>query len=220
MTSGEREKGKINKPSEQALLTEYQACQHDIDSSAHSYWTLAGIFIGVSSVLLAGIIYGVLANNTIFSTLDCTLRTLITIFSAAIIFILVFLCFWLKRETYLADRNYERMREIEIKLGMQKSLRVPILDEWKKLGFKRSDALSDKEIDERWKKLKGKLQEGLPPKCFEKLDERKKELVEFCNRYPSQKWYERPSRELHYKVIFGTLFALWLILITIVWIIN
>jgi len=158
---------------EQAWLVEYQVCQQDANSTSSNYWTLAGIFIGVSSVLLAGIIYGVLANDNGFNAIDCTLRTLVTIFGVAIITILVFLWFWLKRVNYLTDRNYERMREIELDLGMWKSWRVHSIDTWKDLGFKSSDTLDDKKIDEMWNSMKGKLKERLPEKYFRRLREKK-----------------------------------------------
>jgi len=207
-------------PSDEALLKEYEVCQQDINSTSSNYWTLAGIFIGVSSVLLAGIIYGVLANDNGFNAIDCTLRTLVTIFGVAIITILVFLWFWLKRVNYLTDRNYERMREIELDLGMWKSWRVHSIDTWKDLGFKSSDTLDDKKIDEIWNSMKGKLKERLPEKYFKRLRERKKELVQFCNRcnrFHPQHWYEGRSRNLHYIVILSILIGLWLSLILSVW---
>ncbi len=198
---------------EQAWLVEYQVCQQDANSTSSNYWTLAGIFIGVSSVLLAGIIYGVLANNNGFYAIDCILRTIVTIFGVAIITILLFLWFWLKRVNYLADRYYDRMHEIEIKLGMHKNFRITAIDEWTRLGFKSADKLSEKEINKRWNILKPELLKRLAPEYEVELDKLKQDLVEYCNRCPRQHWYGRPSRGLHFVVIFSILITLWLLLI-------
>ena len=156
--------------------------------------------------------YGVLVNNN-FNTIDCTLRTLVTIFGVAIIAILIFLWFWLKRVNYLTDEYYDRMFEIEIRLGMQKNLRVRILDEWNKV--------HNKEINKKWDKLKeAKSIKRLPEESISKLDQMKEELVQFCGRYPKQHWYERPSRNLHYIVILSILIGLWFYLILSVWFVK
>ncbi len=55
--------GDITDEQRKILLIEYQVCEQDNDGNFQGYWTLAGIFIGVSSALLAGLIYGVMAND-------------------------------------------------------------------------------------------------------------------------------------------------------------
>ena len=198
---------------EQAWLVEYQVCQQDANSTSSNYWTLAGIFIGVSSVLLGWLLYGMLANavNTY------AFRTIITVVGVSMMMVLVFLWFWLKRVNYLADRYYDRMHEIEIKLGMHKNFRISAIDEWTRLGFKSADKLSEKEINKRWNKLKPELLKRLASEYDVELDKLKQDLVEYCNRCPRQRWYERPSRNLHYRAIFSILIGLWSFAILIAW---
>jgi hypothetical protein len=202
------------------LLKEYEVCEQDISSTSINYWTLAGIFIGISSALLGGLLYGILTNIQVITTISTsdalTLRIIISVLSGAIITILVFLYFWLKRVNYLADRNYERMREIELELGMWKSWRIHSIDRWNELGIKRSDTLDNKKIDEIWDEIREKLRKGLPKKYFVKLEQRKKELVQFCNCCP-QKWYEQMTRKLHCPTILFILIGLWAIAIASVW---
>jgi len=228
MTNEIRQRGVPNWQ-KQAWLTEYQVCQQDNSSTASNYWTMAGIFIGISSVLLAGIIYVILAGKVfqdLFQggiTADAqsqvlVLRIIVLVLGTGTISIIVFLFFWLKRVNYLADRNYERMREIELELGMWKSWRVHSIDRWNELHISSSDTLDDKRIDEIWNILQEKLEKGLPKKYLGKLKQRKEELVRFCNRYRRQRWYEHPSRNVHYKVILGILIVLWLIAIIVVWV--
>ena len=202
-------------PAKEALLTEYEACQHDNNSSTLEYWTLTGIFIGISSVLLGGILYRLLSNNEPSQEA----LVIITVLSVAVIVVLAFLCLWVKRVNYLADINYWRMREIELKLGMLKSWRVHSLDKWHKLSLKKSDKLSNKEINEQWAKLKQKMKatEALSKEYLRLLEDRKKELVSLCNRYPAPQWYKRPTRELHYPLIIVILIALWVSVPFITW---
>lgn len=212
-------------PSEQALLTEYQACQQDNSSTSISYWTLAGIFFGISSALLAALIYGVLANRDLFQILlsETTSSNALNqrivlgvtlVLGTGIIFVLCFLWGWLKRVGFLQQINYERMREIELELGMWKSWRVHALDQWP---IKRYDKLSDKEI---WDKLQKELKGNLNTKYSEQLEGREYILVKLFKRFhPKGCWprlrnkvgYIRPSSKLHVKGIFGTLIALWMI---------
>ena len=203
----------------QAWLTEYQVCQHDNSSSSLGYWTLAGIFIGISSVLLAGLVYGMLANiqelTIIGAKYASTLRIIICGLGAGMIIILIFLCFWSKRENYLADRNYERMREIELQLGMWKSWKICVLDLWNKkrckLCFKKTENLSDDDINEIWQKTleEEKLTKGLSEESLGLLADRQEELFEICYRCEPQRWYESPSRYLHFPMIFCILIGLW-----------
>ncbi len=216
-------------------LVEYQACEQESNSNALSYWTLAGIFIGLSSILLGGLIYSIVANIEIFTTIGVKddafiLRIIILIFGLAMLFILVFLWLWLKRTNYLMDINYARMREIELRLGMCKSLRVLVLDKWnkvrRKLGFKTLNELSDDNINEIWQKtLKGKkegeeLAKGLSEESLGLLADRQEELFELCYRYKLQHCYESPSRNLHFPAILIILMLLWLLTILGVWLPN
>jgi hypothetical protein len=202
---------------EHAWLVEYQACQQESDSNSSNFWTLASIFIGFSSALLGVLLYGMLANiDTITKIIGgdaWTLGIIITVVGLGMVSILIFLWFWLKRTQYLMDRNYERMREIELELKMQKSWRVNILDKWRELKLQKPYTLYEKNIDDIWNKLLPKLRERLPEKYYAKLDERKNEFVQLCIITPIQHCYERPSRYWNIKFILGILIGLWVFLI-------
>jgi hypothetical protein len=210
-----------NEPSENSLLTEYQVCQHDNSYTSVSYWTLAGIFIGISSALLAGLIYGVLANNDLFqifgqaiTTISATrqiwmLRIIILILGIGIIWMLCCLWHWLKRVRLLQQINYRRMREIELELGMWKSWRVHAIDEWQEM---RKSKPCDNKI---WSILVNKLKENLDTRHSELLEKRKETLVELVKRpYPE---YERPTSKGVFKWILWVMISFWMILILIVW---
>ena len=130
-----------NTPSEQALLAEYQACHQAINSGSSSYWTLAGIFIGFTSAILGGLIYGVISNQTLTQILlkhihstdnreFLMLGIIAWVLSMAILIILYFLKGWLNRYNFLSSLYYKRIREIEIDLGMRKSFIAPAIDDW------------------------------------------------------------------------------------------
>ena len=171
-----------------ALLVEYQACQHDNNSTSLSYWTLSGIFLGFTAVLLGGLIYGVVSNEYLMQILlnpepqhkvFLVLGIIVYILSMAVLIILHFLKGWLTRVQFLAKVNFERMREIELELGMFKSLRVHSIDNWDKL----EEAESIRVKDYYGKKWRDKM--------------RKSPI------------YEPPSSRLHYPGIFYSLLGLW-----------
>ena len=124
------------------------------------------------------------------------------------------------------DRNYERMREIELRLGMCKSLRVLVLDKWnkmrRKLGFKTLDEQSDENINDIWQKTleEEELAKGLSEESLVLLADRQEELFEICYRCELQRWYEKPSRLLHFPVILYILIALWVFLLVMGFITN
>ena len=201
------------------LLTEYQVCQHYNSSSAQTYWTITGIFIGFSSVLLGGLLYGVLSNNLLFQAIlhvvmQKDLQTLaqkmavdipvivmqvkvaasvVLVLSAAIISVYYFLLRWLKRVQFLQQRHFERIHELELKLRMQSSIRIHAIDRWN----------SWKDIDEKELECKDR-------NIKERIEELR--LGNWCDILRNNEEYERPSRTLHYKGIIFTLFGLWIIL--------
>ena len=207
-------------PAKEALLTEYEACQHDNDSSSLSYWTLAGIFIGVSSALLAGLIYGLLSNSILFQILlkvllresvpnsesrqIVALSIVILVLGAAIIIILKKLKQWLRRVRFLQQLNYERLREIELELGMWKSWRVHSIDEWQ-------DIQRGKPCDNKiWNIIGNKLKENLNIKYSELLDKREYAVTELVKPpYPAK--YERPTSRGVFNWILRTIISLWII---------
>jgi len=171
-------------PPEQALLTEYEVCQSQSDTLGLQYWTLAGIFIGFTSALLGGLIYGIVSNKDLLNLIlypkqnsrELLLIGLILwLISAAVLVILYFLKGWLKRINHIIRINYYRMRDIEIIFGMKKV----------------------------W--LANTIDEGYECKNWNT------EIKEFFDRhkYNVEKKWERPSGTWHCDGIFCTLRFLW-----------
>jgi hypothetical protein len=214
----------------QILLTEYQVWQDDHNSSIQSYWIIVGIFVGVSSALLGGILAGILQsenslnifisneNNNIY----LVSRILISVFSVGIIIVLGLLWSWLYRENYLSQRGYERMREIELELGMWKSWRIHAIDTWHDLHITNYDKQWDnRSIDERWAQLRDRLIKGMSSKYIEKLEANKDMLIDWCNttsKISPRRWFQRQSSRLHFPIIFGTLMFLWFLLAISTWV--
>lgn len=175
-----------DEPSEQALLTEYQACQQYNSSSSQSYWTLTGIFIGFSSVLLGSLLYGFTHNKErlILGIVTCVI-------SVAVLLILYFLNGWLKRVSFLQQMNFYRMRDIERALGMWASWRVHGVDNWKDKDF---DTKKIPCREDRKRLLKYK------PLGYEQRN--------FWQYWSDKQRYEGSS-DWHYNGIFCVLFILW-----------
>ena len=187
---------------EQAWLVEYQACQQYISERSTSYWTLTGIFIGFSSVLLGGLIYGLMSNNVLLKAIlskdICQLQNkevllfgVITyVISIAVLLILFFLKRWEKRVTFLQQINFHRMRDIERALGMWASWRVHGVDNWRGSKFDREKI----KVEDRNRLL------SYQPRGF-------------WQYWRDNQQYERPSSKWHYNGIFYTLIALWAVVL-------
>ena len=205
--------------SEEALLTEYQVCQHDNSSGAQSYWTVTGIFMGLSSVILAGLLYGILSNNLLFQaillivmrkdmqtlaiiqstdtsmilTQVITIAYVLLVLSLLIFIIYLYLWKWLNRVTWLQRRSFKRMHEIELKLRMQRSIRIHAIDRWNK-----------------WKENEPKDKDR---KIKDRIDELR--LGNWCNIRRNEDEYESSKRQFYYQRILRSLSALWLIIFAI-----
>ncbi len=180
-------------------LTEYQVCQDAIGSNVLSFWTLCAIFIGVSSALLAGLIYGLLTSEYLFDYFaqgigDQTyqhiwlLPIVVLVLGAGNVVILCSLLGWLKRVNYLSDRHYARMREIERYeiehgRGMWKSWIIHGIDHYEEL-CPEEQALLSKYHDCSW-----------------------------WRNWKSEKEYDPPSRGRYFLRIFWTLLSLWILVI-------
>ena len=92
------------------------------------------------------------------------------------------------------------MREIELELGMWKSLIIHLLDRWnkarRKLGFKNINKISDDNIDKIWQKTleDDELLKGLSEESLGLFADNQEELFEICYRCKEQHGYEKPSR--------------------------
>jgi len=121
---------------EDVLLKEYELCQTETDKNSVNYWTISGIFIGISTALLAAIAAGLTSNNIN----KWMIFILVLIFGLAIFSFHLLLYKLLKRINFLNRIDFQRMREIERELRMRKSGLVHGLDEWETipLSYRRS----------------------------------------------------------------------------------
>jgi hypothetical protein len=95
-----------DKPSEQVLLTEYEACiSHDNSLSSQS-WTVVSLITSASAIAL-GIILG-----------KDTLAQYIRPLAIAMIVLSILLMLWCCRIYYQMSQDRKRMTQIENKLGM------------------------------------------------------------------------------------------------------
>ncbi|MFC1896947.1 hypothetical protein ACFLX8_00010 [Chloroflexota bacterium] len=180
-------------------LAEYQVCQQSVNIHGSSYWSMTGIFIAFSSVLLSAIIFGLISNEALFDELShvkffeaskqvVVFRVLVTIIGLIILGIYFTLWRWLQRVRYLQQANYRRMREIEIKSGMHIGLLITGIDDWNKLTAEEQQYLT----------------------ALEKGEER-------CKEQKGDKLYASPTSRWNHKVIFALLALLWVIMIPSVW---
>ncbi len=113
-----------HKPSEHALLGEYQACQVEANASG-SYVFQSGIIFFVTTLTLAGAAISYLINAD-GGAYRCVLLILLGAFSIAALFA------WknyARRQHFVRDVMYYRMRMIEKELSLRKNLYVHFLDE-------------------------------------------------------------------------------------------
>ncbi len=180
-------------------LTEYQVCQQDQNSEVQSYWTLTGIFVGFTSVLLGGLIYGVLSNYQLFKIIlepapkskELLILGIISwVLSMAVILILYFLWEWLKRVNFNSQLKFKRMRGIEFKLGMRMNFLVQAMDDWDKL------KPEIEKLAKEDKKSENDLKESLKDFYITHKDQ-----IESTYKLPSGRW--------HHRWIFGTLMFVW-----------
>ncbi len=111
------------KPSEQALLAEYQVCQREASDAVSSSWQ-SGIILFVTTLTLAGtIIYGLLNTNaSIYRTM---LIFILGIFSVTLLIV------WKKyltRQHFVRRVMFHRMQEVERDRELRKCLYVSFLD--------------------------------------------------------------------------------------------
>jgi hypothetical protein len=208
---------------EQAWLTEYQVCEQDNASNFQGYWTLAAIFFGISSALLAGLIYGVLSNKSLFYILfyndepkkTFIVGTIAIVLALANIIILFKIKGWHRRIMYNQNNNSRRMREIELQLGsMNREWRTYTIKKWTdRFGNKPSN-----ECDEQiWQKLRSILVGELEDDLINKINSLQKPLVREIKNYFKDwknKIYEHPSSRKHFPCILHTITFLWVIIIS------
>jgi hypothetical protein len=215
------------------LLKEYEVCQQDIHAGDRDYWTLSAIFIGLSTALLGGLIFGIISNESFFNNLFCqnepnkilAVGLTVIIVGIAMIIILQKLKGWLRRKLFRAKINRERMREIEIVLRMDSWWRIDAIDKYhemkkstKCLEQKAKDIVkeiyADKTDDEK-SQLESKIINLLKKieffkKCHFILQKKQNK-----NEHEYEYKYERPSSQKHYPCIIYTIMSLWVLVISV-----
>lgn len=114
----------MNKSRQEVLLKEYEICQQHNNSIGSQMWVSTSIFISTNVALL-----GWLAKS-IGSVENLNRLVLLTVpvLGIGLILILWYWIRWVDRMRFLTRVNYERMRDIEYELGMQKNWMVRGLD--------------------------------------------------------------------------------------------
>jgi len=102
----------INNPTPEDLRTEYQVCQAETNRQSASFWSFAGIFLGLS---VAG--FGIIVPE-IFNPHNSNFKVFITIIGLLMIVIYFLLTGLLYHINKRNRRTHERMREIETERGM------------------------------------------------------------------------------------------------------
>ncbi|MCK4388213.1 MAG: hypothetical protein KAW00_05515 [Dehalococcoidia bacterium] len=149
-----------DKPSEQALLAEYEACQLEANASG-SYVFQSGVIYFVTTLALAGTAISYLINAD-GGAYRCVLVILLGVFS------ILALRAWKNyaaRQHFIRDVMYDRMRMIQRKLSLRKDLYVHFLDEaskdtlynkaWLPLGNAERKTLWERYADNPGRKLRG-----------------------------------------------------------------
>jgi hypothetical protein len=235
----ENNKREIKEPSENALLTEYQVCEHDNSSSAQSYWIIFGIFMALNTAILGGLVFTVfqsdILSETLFQkTIQSGVQTQIAAFCAiaAILGIIIMVVFyklrnWLDRVNFLIQTNNRRMRTIEINLGMWKSWRVHLIDQFyrkkQELSFECEEQIKAKK-EKVWTNIAKEFEDECsreigcdPCKLRKRLEENREVLMNMCLSYASESTppqgfprYKPRSRELvqHIFCILNTIWGL------------
>jgi hypothetical protein len=101
-------------PLPEDLRTEYEACQQAANNETMGYWTFAGIFLGLSSAVLA-IIINVLLTDPGAKHLGLV----VTFLALGMGIIYVALFQMLVRANNTQNKLFKRMKEIENATGMQ-----------------------------------------------------------------------------------------------------
>ncbi len=189
-----------DKQERDSKLVEYQVCQQAINSGATSYWTVTGIFVGLSGVLLGAVIFGIISNQSLLdrfvnmpspttSGQVFVVQILATFVGLGMLVVYYALWRWMRRVRYLQQQGFRRMREIELALWMRNSLVITAIDRWEDL------------------------------KVEEKARIRELGLEECCKAEKAKREYEIPSSQLPYRLIILVLTFLWGITIIGVWIV-
>lgn len=180
-------------------LVEYQVAERMINTNILSFWSLAGIFLGFSSAVLAGLGFALLSSNDLLKAFVTnskimgsgipkeiwTIRILTTIVGSGIVIIILKLSKWLKRVNLVTDISRHRIHEIEMDLGMTVSLLHKAVDNWYELSQAEQDYMA--------------------------------QYKDWCLKTRQSSEYEPPSRKAHYPYIFMVLVGLWIVVILCIW---
>ena len=113
----------VEEPSEEASLTEYQACKNEAHYHGTTYWAIVGIFLSFTTAIGAFFIKNILENKTLLES-NSNERWVIFGISLLALFIIFFLFLWLKRTNKFICAANKRALEIanECKIQLDKKL--------------------------------------------------------------------------------------------------
>jgi len=172
---------------EDIFLREYETCHSHNNSIGSEVWISTTVFLSINVALLGGITYGIMTNG-----LPTNAKWLVLVLGLGIILIFIKWIRWLWRMQFLTSINYERMREIEDTLGMEKN--------WMARGL---DLKYDTKQRAEWDKLP---------------DERKNRINKLSEHYPLKLWkrfpkYARPRGFESLRSIAWIVIVIWLFFI-------
>lgn len=202
---------------EEILLKEYEICHEDNKAQSSRYWGIFGIYVSVNVAVFGALIYGLL--NSDFLTRFANAKgsyEVIAYYAIAMILIVAFavitvlLKIWLDRSNYLISNNHKRIHEIELELGMYRSLKIHIIDKWhqkkQELKIKNNSNISENDNNKIWEKIWDDLSTEYDTEKFALLQNNKDTIENFVKYQP--KSYSRPSRYVAYG-IFWVIFIVW-----------
>jgi len=204
------------------LLREYEVCQQANDSIGRQVWLSTSVFLSTNVGLLGWIAYGITTRGAPHPD---NIHWLVLGLGLGIISIFIFWIHWLNRMQFLTRMNYERMREIEIDLGMWKNWFARALDKWGKLSKEKWEKLP-----KDWQKLTKEEYEGLPQEWKQlhdeerkKLSQGKERLIKLHNSYPHLprwKWWKFLDPSPKYAPPRGFEGLRWIaVIVVIIWVV-
>lgn len=140
-----------------SLRTEYQACTHRIAASGGWAWQSTSIVVGA----------GLAAAAIVLTGIDKISIVMVVLLGVCMVFILLALPFYFRRERWRQQVLFNRMAEIERDLGLEIGLDIDRLDtiQGAKQEEEASERLRKKGVDEEHIKRYWELHQRLPAPC-------------------------------------------------------
>ena len=146
----EKAEAPLQEPSEQALLKEYETCQSELGSRGNQFWVSLSIIISINLILLSQAAYNIINGSLLISGYINLLA--VSILGVTMVFINVVFYKWQKRQHYVSEVIFQRMRKIEDVTGMHRNWLIYGRDlkenpskqrEWQRLSHSRREFIEE-----------------------------------------------------------------------------